>query len=89
MLDKELSKHACYCCFEDIRNNLIDAGCDEITIKQCLEDLKNDNKASFLNLLHKHREYLMQDIHQKQKQLDYLDFLICKLEKCSEGKKEV
>ena len=88
MLDKELSKHACYCCYEDIRNNLIDAGCDENTIEVCLENLMNDNKANFLNLLHHHRDNLLQNIHQKQKQLDCLDFLICKLEKCEEGKKE-
>lgn len=86
LLAKELSYKAAYSCWEDIINNLYDAGCDEAIIKQCLQDLLDDKKQDIISCLYEHRNDLLQQLHQKQKQLDCLDFLIYKLEKCQDRK---
>lgn len=88
LLRHELTKKACYSKCEDIISNLQDAGCNEETIERCLEYLLADKKSSILQCLYDHRKMLVQQLHHKQKQLDCLDFLIYKLEKCHDRKED-
>ena len=63
---------------EKILQNLIDAGCDEKTIKQ-YELCSEKNSKSTFGILAKHRENLLSIIHITQKQLDCLDYLTYQL----------
>lgn len=59
----------------NILQNLKDAGCENSLIKQFM----NLDKHEQLQLLAKHRSYLLNEIHKKQKQIDYLDYLVFSL----------
>ena len=61
-----------------IMQNLIDAGCDETTIKQYDLCSEKNNRLKF-SILAKHRKNLLNTIHITQKQLDCLDYLTYQL----------
>lgn len=84
LLAKELSNNAGYSCWKDVISNLRDAGCDEAIIKQCLQALLNGKKQDIIHCLDEQRNELLLQLHQKQKQLDCLDFLRYQLEKCQD-----
>lgn len=65
--------------YGSIYQNLVDAGCDEETIGQCMEYVKEGNFAALLPLLSKYRVKLLHSVHDGQKQIDCLDFLIYRL----------
>lgn len=54
----------------NIVQNLKDAGCEEVFIKQFLYL----DKKGQINLLAKHRVNLLDKLHKSQKQIDCLDF---------------
>jgi len=59
--------------------NLIDAGCPQEVVEvftNCTGD--NDYKRK-LQILSKQRRTLVNDIHESQKKLDCLDYLICSI----------
>ena len=60
--------------------NLIDAGCDQQTIKQCMTLIQKDPQQ-VISLLQKHRDSLRTAVHDGQKQIDCLDFLIYQIKK--------
>lgn len=64
-----------------LRQNLIDAGCSRELIKQCIALVQENKPKEFLPLLSRHRRSLLDSIHQWEKQLDCLDYLIYQLEK--------
>ena len=61
--------------------NLIDAGCREDLIKTCMELAKADRWKRILPLLSKHRTDLLDAVHDGQKQIDCLDFLVYSINK--------
>lgn len=61
--------------------NLKDAGCDTETITAFLQDLRTDQIDRGLNRLSRHRQQLLHHLHEDQKQIDCLDYLIYILEK--------
>ena len=61
--------------------NLIDAGCDEKTVEQCLDLVKEERQADILPLLSRHRTSLLNVVRTGQKQIDCLDFLVYSVEK--------
>ena len=61
--------------------NLIDAGCDEKTVEQCLALVKEERQADILPLLSRHRTSLLNVVRTGQKQIDCLDFLVYSVEK--------
>ena len=61
---------------EAIIQNLKDAGCSERTIADFLAKLAAHQKTDGLKLLAEHRLALLEALHQDQKCIDCLDYLI-------------
>ena len=61
--------------------NLIDAGCDQEMVRQCVILAKAAEKTDLLRLLSKHRSILLRTVHENQKRIDHLDFLIYQMSK--------
>lgn len=57
-----------YCdCKQTLMQNLYDTGCNEETITAFFENLKKGKKQQALKLLGKHRNILLNTIHDEQK----------------------
>ena len=63
----------------DISINLQDAGCSSEVIKEFFYFQKTGQKEQLLKLLAKHKKELLSILHESQKKIDCLDFLIFKL----------
>ena len=71
---------------EHIRQNLLDAGCDEEFIGRfdsCICDERACKK-----LLAAHRRGLLDEIHEKERELDCLDYLVFMMDKKTADRKE-
>ncbi len=66
---------------EAIEQNLRDAGCDEKFICQFMEDMEEKREKEGLKLLQNHRRKLLDAMHQEQKRIDCLDYLVCEMQK--------
>ena len=64
-----------------LRQNLVDAGCEENLIKSCLDYAKNGDWGAIAPLLTKHKAMLLGAVHESQKQIDCLDFLTYQIRK--------
>lgn len=62
-----------------LNRNLNDAGCDEMTKKSFLELCASGKMKEGIHLLQKHRNTLLDRVHESQKKIDALDFLLFKL----------
>ena len=60
----------------NIISNLKDAGCSDMLIEQFLNLLQIGTQKEWLRLLNEHRNSLLDSIHDNQKKLDCLDYLI-------------
>lgn len=63
---------------EEIRQNLIDAGCDEDTIARFFN---SRSKQERLRILDKQRKQLLETYHNDARKIDCLDFLVYQLKK--------
>lgn len=64
-----------------VRQNLIDAGCDQQTTDSCMACFDEGNMAKMLPALAKHRRALLEALHREQKHIDCLDYLVYTIEK--------
>ncbi len=64
-----------------LRQNLLDAGCGSDTVQRCMDLAKRRECAELLCLLLRHRRELLDTIHQSEKRIDCLDYLIYQIEK--------
>lgn len=64
-----------------IRQNLADAVCPDAIIEDYMELWANGRTADQVGLLQKHRKSLLGSLHQYQKALDCLDYLLFTIEK--------
>lgn len=71
-----------------IIQNLKDAGCSEETINCCLSCLDMRKKAELLKRLENHRKGLLEKVHEGEKQIDCLDYLVFQIDRCSLKKEE-
>ncbi|MBS6829184.1 MAG: hypothetical protein KH208_04815 [Desulfovibrio sp.] len=62
-----------------VDRNLNDAGCDETTQKAFLELCALRKWKEGIHLLQRHRMTLLDDVHEGQKKIDALDFLLFKM----------
>lgn len=69
--------------YGSICQNLIDAGCDTKTIKQCMACAKEERYSDILPFLMQYRTLVLSAVHTGQKRIDCLDFLIYKLKNFS------
>lgn len=63
---------------EEIRQNLIDAGCNEDTITRFFDSCCNQEK---LRILANQRKQLLETYHSDARKIDCLDFLVYQLKK--------
>ena len=61
--------------------NLKDAGCQQSMIKKCEQLKDNQDLHHLMQILTQHRNYLLDQLHQSQSQIDCLDYLIYQINK--------
>jgi len=66
---------------EGIRQNLVDAGCDQQTTEQCMVFAKEKRLSDMVPILTRHRKVLLDHLHKNQKQIDCLDYLVYMINK--------
>jgi hypothetical protein len=64
-----------------VAQNLKDAGCDENTIADFMQKLRQGNELEGLKILQLHRRFLLNQLHDEQKKIDCLDYLVYKISK--------
>ena len=64
-----------------LHQNLIDAGCGEDLTRSCMELAKANQWDRILSLLAKQRASLLDSVHDGQKRIDCLDFLVYSIHK--------
>ena len=66
-----------------IIQNLKDAGCSQETIDCCITCLDMGQKEELLKRLDKHRKGLLDKVHEGEKQIDCLDYLVFQIGRSS------
>lgn len=61
--------------------NMRDAGCSEEAINSFLQYFQISDTKGELTVLSRHRQYLMDELHGRQKEIDCLDYLIYQIQK--------
>ena len=64
-----------------LRQNLVDAGCSPELIRQCTALVQQKETAELMRVLSCHRRMLLDTVHQNEKRIACLDYLIYNLEK--------
>ncbi len=77
-----LEKLIAYGSKEAVVENLREAGCSEETIQCCMECLDDGRKEELLKRLEKHRSGLLKKVHEGEKQIDCLDYLVYQIDCC-------
>lgn len=62
--------------YDNILQNLKDAGCAQPIINEILMLINSGSNTCALKLLAKHKTELLKSLHENQKQINCLDFLI-------------
>lgn len=70
---------------EIVIRNLRDAGCNLDIIEKFLFYFKKDDRQSQLYLLQKHRNHLLDSVHQDERRIDCLDYLVYQIQKNVKG----
>lgn len=78
-----LEKMVSYGSKEAVIQNLKDAGCSQDTIVCCMECLDCGKETELLKQLENHRKGLLQKVHEDEKQIDCLDYLVYQINRCS------
>lgn len=63
------------------RQNLIDAGCGPDLVRQCTVLAERKENMELMRILSLHRKDLLDTVHQSEKRIDCLDYLLYDLEK--------
>ena len=66
---------------EILRQNLIDAGCDQEIVQKCMDLSQGKKTAEIKRILARHRLTLLDTVHTEQKKIDCLDYLLYKMDK--------
>lgn len=64
-----------------LHQNLVDAGCGPEIVRQCMALAQKQDQAELMRVLSRHRRTLLDTLHQSEKQIDCLDYLVYTLEK--------
>lgn len=68
-----------------VTQNLLDAGCDCETIARFLRYEKEGDREGQMSLLAAHRLRLLEQVHQEEKRIACLDYLVYQLEKTDDA----
>lgn len=64
-----------------LRQNLVDAGCGEEMVRQCMAFAGERDCAGLLRVLACHRRMLLDTVHRNERRIDCLDYLVYRLER--------
>ena len=67
---------------EAVVQNLKDAGCTVETIERCITCMEQGKKKELLEQLEKHRISLLDKVHEEEKQIGCLDYLVYQIGRC-------
>ena len=73
--------------YGSVRQNLIDAGCDDQMTESCMACFNEGNMAKMLPALAAHRQALLDELHREQKRIDCLDYLVYTIQRDEKRKK--
>lgn len=82
----KLEQSICYGSRQAVMQNLIDAGCSKDMIDDLMKQLAEDDMESLLQMLEKHRACLLSMVHQKEKQIDCVDYLVYQIKRGEQEK---
>lgn len=80
----KLEKLAAYGSTQAVLQNLKDAGCTKEMTQQIIMKLEKNDFEELSKLLEQHRSCLLNLIHDKEKQIDCLDFLVYQIKRNKE-----
>lgn len=64
--------------------NLIDAGCTQEMVEHIMVQMDEDDIEALLKILEQHRSCLLSLVHEKEKQIDCLDYLVYQIKRNKE-----
>lgn len=64
-----------------LRQNLLDAGCSASMIQRCMALAGQQERAELLRVLSHHRRELLDAVHESEKQIDCLDYLVYQIKR--------
>ncbi len=67
---------------EAVIQNLKDAGCDQDIVECCIACMKQGKKNELLKRLEEHRKGLLHKVHEEEKHIDCLDYLVYQISHC-------
>ncbi len=67
---------------EAVIQNLKDAGCTQDVIECCMACMEQGRKSELLKRLEDHRKGLLHRVHEEEKQIDCLDYLVYQIGRC-------
>lgn len=67
--------------FEILHQNLLDAGCDDSMVQLCIRYARQNEWKNISVVLKKHKDDLLEQIHNNQKRIDCLDFLVYQIQR--------
>lgn len=82
----ELEKLIEYGSKEAVIQNLKDAGCEPDIIECCISCIEQGEKQELLKRLEDHRNGLLNKVHEEEKHIDCLDYLVYQIRRCKEKK---
>ncbi|WP_177527851.1 hypothetical protein [uncultured Treponema sp.] len=80
----KLEKLAAYGSTQAVLQNLKDAGCTKEMTQQIIMKLEKNDFEELSKLLEQHRSCLLNLIHDKEKQIDCLDYLVYQIKRNKE-----
>lgn len=66
---------------ESLLQNLKDAGCGKKTMESFMELDETGDKKEQVRLLEAHRKHLLDNMHEEQKKIDCLDYLLYQMKR--------
>ncbi len=67
---------------EAVIQNLKDAGCTQDIIECCIACIEQGKKNELLKRLEEHRTGLLHKVHEEEKYIDCLDYLVYQIRRC-------
>ena len=64
-----------------LRQNLLDAGCGSDTVQRCMALAQTKDTPELMRILAQHRQTLLDAVHENERRIDCLDYLIYQFEK--------
>lgn len=78
----ELEKMIPYGSKEAVIQNLKDAGCGQDLIDCCMSCMDRGKETELLKQLENHRNGLLHKVHEEEKQINCLDYLVYQINRC-------